>query len=56
MSESNNITHEKVLSYEEAFSKIEKATGIADTDLLVTNFLKAEEKNFALYSFVNEQS
>jgi septal ring factor EnvC (AmiA/AmiB activator) len=56
MTESNNITHEKVLSYEEAFFKIEKAIGIADTDLLVTNFIRAEEKNFALYSFVNEQT
>jgi len=56
MTEIQNLAQEKVLSYEEAFSKIEKATGISDTDLLVTNFIKAEERNFALFNFVNEQS
>ena len=56
MTEIQNLTQEKVLSYEEAFSRIEKATGISDTDLLVNNFIKAEERNFALFTFVNEQS
>lgn len=42
------------MSYEEAFSKIELATGISDTDLLVNNFIRAEDKNFTLFSFVNE--
>lgn len=45
-----------MLSYEEAFSKIEEATGIKDIDKLVANFIAAEEKNFAVFKFVNEQS
>lgn len=41
---------------EEAFAKIEAATGIRDIDELVTGFIKAEEKNFALFKFVNEMA
>jgi len=47
---------EKVESYEEAFAKIEAATGIHDIDVLVNNFIQAEEKNFTLFKFVNELS
>jgi hypothetical protein len=47
---------ERVESYEEAFAKIEAATGIHDIDVLVQNFITAEEKNFALFKFVNELS
>ena len=50
------ITHEKAESYEEAFAKIEAATGIHDIDVLVKNFIQAEEKNFTLFKFVNELS
>jgi len=45
---------ERLDSFREAFSKIEAATGISDIEVLVTNFIKAEEKNFALFKFVNE--
>jgi hypothetical protein len=47
---------EKAESYEEAFAKIEAATGIHDIDVLVKNFIQAEEKNFTLFKFVNELS
>lgn len=50
------MTLEKAESYEEAFAKIEAATGIHDIDVLVKNFIQAEEKNFALFKFVNELS
>ena len=50
------VTLEKAESYEEAFAKIEAATGIHDIDVLVKNFIQAEEKNFALFKFVNELS
>jgi hypothetical protein len=33
------VSLEKVESYEEAFAKIEAATGIHDIDILVTNFI-----------------
>ena len=50
------ISLEKAESYEEAFAKIEAATGIHDIDILVKNFIIAEEKNFTLFKFVNELS
>jgi hypothetical protein len=50
------VSIEKVESYEEAFAKIEAATGIHDIETLVNNFIQAEEKNFALFKFVNELS
>lgn len=50
------LSHEKVLSYEEAFLRIEQFTGISDVDQLVESFIKAEEKNFNMFHFVNEQS
>lgn len=56
LQEMKNINTEKVLSYEEAFAKIEEATGISDTEVLVNNFIKAEERNFTLFKFINEQS
>ena len=45
---------EKVQSYEEAFAKIQAATGIEDIDELVTTFINAEDQNFALFNYVNE--
>lgn len=47
---------EKVLSFEEAFAKIEEATNIKDTDVLVTQFIRAEERNFGLFQFINGQA
>ena len=52
----NTVSLEKAESFEEAFAKIEAATGIHDIDLLVKNFIQAEEKNFTLFKFVNELS
>ena len=45
---------QKVLSYEEAFAKIQASTGISDIDELVTTFIDAEDKNFSLFNYVNE--
>jgi|EP00982_Pelagococcus_subviridis_P015248 coiled-coil domain-containing protein 63/114 len=44
----------KVETYEEAFTKIQAATGITDIDDLVTSFIAAEDQNFSLFNFVNE--
>ena len=44
---------EKVQSYEEAFARIQAATGISDIDELVTTFINAEDQNFALFNYVN---
>lgn len=41
-------------SYEEAFEKLKEATEIEDIDLLVSKFIEVEDKNFALFNYVNE--
>lgn len=41
-------------SYEEAFNRIRQATDIPDLNELVERFLRAEEENYSLFSFVND--
>ena len=48
------VNMEKVQSYEEAFAKIQSATGISDIDELVNTFIKVEDQNFSLFNYVNE--
>ncbi|CAG9318865.1 unnamed protein product [Blepharisma stoltei] len=52
----SQLTAERVKIYEDAFNKIQAATGIQDIDELVNNFIRAEDKNFTLFKFVNELS
>lgn len=47
---------ERVQNFEEAFNKIKAATGIADVEHLVKNFIKNEDHNFSLFNYVNEQN
>merc|ERR1711967_151203 len=47
---------EKIATYEDAFSKIQAATGICDIDELVQNFINAEDQNFTLFKYNNELS
>lgn len=47
---------EKVEMYEEAFKKIEEATGISDIDELVRTFVDAEMQNYSLFNHVNDLS
>jgi len=47
---------EKVATFEEAFSKIQAATGICDIGELVQNFINAEDQNFTLFKYNNELS
>merc|ERR1712203_33302 len=49
-------TQERVASHEEAFSRIQAATGICDIDELVQNFLLAEDTNFSLFKYNTELS
>uniref|UniRef100_A0A7S0EMC5 ODAD1 central coiled coil region domain-containing protein n=1 Tax=Hanusia phi TaxID=3032 RepID=A0A7S0EMC5_9CRYP len=44
----------KVQEFEEAFAKIQAATGISDIDELVATFIEAEDQNFSLFNYVNE--
>lgn len=48
------LKNQKIDSYEEAFTKIMSATGITDLNQLTKTFIQAEEKNFAMFKFVNE--
>ena len=45
---------DKVEMYEEAFRKIEEATGISDIDELVKTFVDAEMQNYSLFNTVND--
>jgi chromosome segregation ATPase len=45
---------ERVQTYEEAFAKIQKETGISSIDEMVTAFITAEEENFSLFNMINE--
>merc|ERR1719240_1478614 len=45
---------EKVASYEEAFAKIQAATGISDIDVLVKQFIENEDQNFKMFNYLNE--
>lgn len=42
--------------YEEIFAKIKEATHVEDTDALVCSFIENEDKNFALFNFVNDSN
>lgn len=48
------ISQEKAQNYEEMFNKIQEETGISDTDELVQRFVDGEEKNFELFSQIND--
>jgi chromosome segregation ATPase len=41
-------------AYEEAFQRIRQATDIPDLDEVVQRFLRAEEENYSLFSYVND--
>jgi hypothetical protein len=45
---------EKVQSYEEAFTQIQKATQISDIDALVKQFIENEDQNFKMFNYLNE--
>merc|ERR1719262_1193053 len=47
---------EKIQSYEEAFAKIQAATGISDVDELVQNFIDGEDQNFTVFNFTTGQN
>lgn len=49
-----SLSPEKLQLYEDAFAKVQEATGINDIDEMVNKLLEAEEKNFSLFNYVNE--
>lgn len=56
-SNGSNLQETQVVSldtYENAFSKIRKVTGISDIGELVQRFKAVEDQNFSLFNYVNE--
>lgn len=47
---------DSVETYEAAFERIKELTDEEDLDLLVHRFIEVEDKNFALFNYVNEQN
>ncbi|TMS18821.1 Outer dynein arm protein 1 [Larimichthys crocea] len=47
---------ESLDALEEVFERIQTVTGEDNLDMLVTRFIQAEDRNFALFNFVNEQN
>ncbi|KAJ8371265.1 hypothetical protein SKAU_G00112930 [Synaphobranchus kaupii] len=47
---------DSIASLEEAFQRIQRITGEDDLDLLVMKFIEVEDRNFALFNYVNEQN
>jgi len=52
--ERKNEKEDVIQSYEMAFEQIKDATDIEDLQLLVGKFIETEDKNFALFNYVNE--
>ncbi|XP_031708682.1 coiled-coil domain-containing protein 114 isoform X1 [Anarrhichthys ocellatus] len=47
---------ESLDALEEVFERIQAVTGEDNLDMLVSRFIQAEDQNFALFNFVNEQN
>ena len=47
---------DSVETYEEAYERIKAITEEEDMDLIVERFIEVEDRNFALFNFVNEQN
>lgn len=47
---------DSVESYHAAFERIKDITGEEDITLIVNNFIEVEDRNFALFNFVNDQN
>ena len=45
---------QKVQSFEEAFEKVHKVTGLDKIDDIVTTFIQKEDMNYSLYNYLNE--
>uniref|UniRef100_A0A8C5PIX3 ODAD1 central coiled coil region domain-containing protein n=1 Tax=Leptobrachium leishanense TaxID=445787 RepID=A0A8C5PIX3_9ANUR len=49
-------TEETIETYEQAFQQIRAVTGEDNLDILVNRFIEVEDRNFALFNYVNEQN
>ncbi|XP_060561293.1 coiled-coil domain-containing protein 63-like isoform X2 [Ruditapes philippinarum] len=49
-----DLEKQSIIKLEGAFKRVANATGEYDIDKIVSDFIKKEDQNFALYNFVNE--
>ncbi|XP_069803742.1 outer dynein arm-docking complex subunit 1 isoform X1 [Dendropsophus ebraccatus] len=49
-------TEDTMETYEQAFQQIQSVTGEDNLDILVNRFIEVEDRNFALFNYVNEQN
>ncbi|XP_056398295.1 outer dynein arm-docking complex subunit 1 isoform X2 [Hyla sarda] len=49
-------TEDTIETYEQAFQQIQSVTGEDNLDILVNRFIEVEDRNFALFNYVNEQN
>ncbi|XP_061688853.1 coiled-coil domain-containing protein 114 [Syngnathoides biaculeatus] len=54
--EKKDSSEESTDDLEAFFQRIQSVTGEEDPELLVSRFIQAEDRNFALFNFVNEQN
>jgi len=54
--DSKRVAEEKINDYETAFKAIIDCSGKEDISSVVANFIKVEDRNFALFNLVNEQN
>ncbi|KAK7915878.1 hypothetical protein WMY93_011639 [Mugilogobius chulae] len=52
----DSLGEESLETLEEVFQRIQKVTGEDDLEVMVAKFLQVEDRNFALFNFVNEQN
>ena len=45
---------EMMETYQKSFERIKEVTGESDMNVLVKKFLETEDKNFALFNYINE--
>mmetsp|Transcript_20477 Transcript_20477/g.47878 ORF Transcript_20477/g.47878 Transcript_20477/m.47878 type:complete len:668 (+) Transcript_20477:80-2083(+) len=46
--------HSHIINFQQAFARLQAATGITDIDQLVTSFVDAEDENLSLLQYMNE--
>ncbi|KAJ0068898.1 hypothetical protein NL108_014012, partial [Boleophthalmus pectinirostris] len=52
----DSLGEESLETLEEVFERIQKVTGEDNLEVMVAKFLQVEDRNFALFNFVNEQN
>ena len=52
--QAENNASDMIAMYQKAFTKIKEITGESDMNVLMRRFVETEDKNFALFNYINE--